>query len=189
MHKGTGMARLGRIVIMGAAVLALTAPALACSPLPYPPPPAPAAGTSPADAQALEAAWLQSHVAARAAEDREWALKQQTRLFDEAKGIALVRYDREGKVSGLPNEFDHMNGDPLAILKPVRWVKGTGAMTEITIGRGQLPPCGQMPAHDAFYGKPGEVFVIYLAADGHVMEGYRIDRIIEPRTLAALTAG
>ena len=52
---------------------------------------------------------------------------------------------------------------------------------------GNPPPCGQIPAHDAFYGKPGEVFLVYLADDGHVMEGFRLEKIAEPRTLAALT--
>ncbi len=56
------------------------------------------------------------------------------------------------------------------------------------LGSGFPPPCGQIPAHDAFYGKPGEAFLIYLADDGHIMEGFRIDRITEPRTLAALIA-
>lgn len=171
-----------------AVLIASTAPAaLACSPLPYPPPPAPPAGTSPADATALAQAWSQSHAATRAVEDAAWRLRQQVRLFDEAKSIAVVRHVREGKVSGMPKEFAYMNGNPLAILKPLRWVKGQGTSSEITLGSGTPPPCGQIPAHDAFYGKPGEVFLLYLADDGHVIDGFRIDRITEPRTLAALT--
>ncbi len=52
-------------------------------------------------------------------------------------------------------------------------------------------PCGQMPAHDAFYGKPGDVFLIYLSGDTlqqtDVLDGFALNRIIEPRILAALT--
>lgn len=173
---------------MAVLVASTAAPALACSPLPPPPVPAPPAGASKADAWALEQAWGQAHAAIRAQEDAAWRLKQQIRLFDEAKNIAVVRYVREGKISGMPKEFDYMNGDPIAILKPVRWVKGKGSQDELSVGSGYAPPCGQIPAHDAFYGKPDEAFLIYLADDGHIMEGFRIDRIAEPRTLAALTA-
>lgn len=164
------------------------APALACSILPPPPPPQLGPGASAADQAAADWAWNDAHSQRRAEEDRVWALKQQASLFDEAGTIGIFRFDRADKVSGMPKEFDYMNGNPLAILKPVRWVKGSGDAVELTLGQGMAPPCGQIPAHDAFYGKPGEVFVIYLAADGHVMQGYRLNRIIEPRTLAALTA-
>lgn len=175
-------------IVAAAMAAGLAAPAIACPP---PPPPAPApklaAGASPADQAASDRAWNDAHYRLRAEEGRAWTLKQQARLFDEANTIAIVRYDRAGKVSGMPKEFDYMNGDPLAIVKPVRWVKGQGSQAELTLGGGNAPMCGQIPAHDAFYGSPGDVFLIYLAADGHVLEGYKLDRIIEPRTLAALT--
>ncbi len=164
------------------------APALACSPLPPPPVPAPPAGASQADVWALEQAWGQAHAAIRAQEDAAWRLKQQARLFDEAERIAVVRYVRQDKISGLPKDLDYMNGNPLAVLKPVRWVKGTGSSDELNLSSSFPPPCGQIAAHDAFYGKSGEAFLIYLAADGHIMDGFKIDRITEPRTLAALTA-
>lgn len=136
----------------------------------------------------MEQAWGQAHAAIRAQEDAAWRLKQQVSLFDEADRIAVVRYVREDKISGMPKELDHMNGDPLAVLKPVRWVKGTGSSDEIKVSYGYAPPCGWIPAYDAFRGKPDEVFLLYLAADGRILEGFRIDRITEPRTLAALTA-
>ena len=173
--------------VLALAVASMSAPAFACSPMPYPPPPSPPAGASAADVAALDLAWIQSHVASRAVEDRAWQLKQQARLFDEARSIAVVRYDREDKISGMPKQFDYMNGNPVSILKPVRWVKGKGSPGELTLGMGNPPPCGQIPAHDAFYGKPGEVFLVYLADDGHVMEGFRLEKIAEPRSLAALT--
>lgn len=182
------MRRFKSGVVAVAMAAGLASPAIACPP---PPPPAPApklaAGASAADQAASNAAWNDAHYKLRLEEDRAWALQQQARLFDEAKSIAVVRYDRAGKVSGMPKQFDYMNGDPLSILKPVRWVKGHGAQAELTIGSGNAPMCGQIPAHDAFYGSPGDVFLIYLADDGRVMEGYKLDRIIEPRTLAALT--
>jgi hypothetical protein len=162
-------------------------PALACS-IPPPPPPPVLAGASPVDQTASDRAWNDAHYKLRQEEDRAWKLRQQVRLFDEAGSIGVFRYDRESKVSGLPKEFDYMNGDPTSILKPVRWVKGKGSPAELTLGRGLAPPCGQIPAHDAFYGKPGEVFVIFLGADGHVLDGFKFESIVEPRTLAALTA-
>jgi hypothetical protein len=49
-----------------------------------------------------------------------------------------------------------------------------------------------MIGHDAFYGKPGEVFLVYLNGNKveqqYMLEALAIDRIIEPRTLAALIA-
>ncbi len=70
---------------------------------------------------ALEQAWGQrARRHPHAGEDAAWLLKQQLRLFDEAKSIAVVRYDRQGKVSGMPKQFEHMNGDPIVFLKPVR---------------------------------------------------------------------
>lgn len=173
---------------MAALAASIAAPAFACSPVPPPPLPAPPAGASQADVWALEQAWGQAHAAVRAQEDAAWRLKQQVSLFDEAMRIAVVRYVREDKVSGMPKNLDYLNGNPLVVLKPVHWVKGTGSSDELKLSEGMAPPCGWTPAHDAFHGKPDEVFLLYLAADGRIMEGFRIDRITEPRTLAALTA-
>lgn len=183
------MNRLQRIGMISAMALAFASPAFACSILPPPPPPVPATGTPQADADALAMAWGTAHGLKYAAENRHWALKQQVRLFDEADALALVRFVREDKTKGLPKEFDYMNGQPLAVLQPIRWVKGSGASTEINIGSSMPPPCGQMIGHDAIYGKPGEVFLVYLSggAQPSVMEAYSLDRIIEPRTIEALT--
>ena len=179
------MNRLGRIGIMGAAALALTAPAFACSIMPPPPPPEAPAGTSAADIAALNLAWGQAYTAQRVAEDQAWKLRQQVRLFDDAKSLVIVRYDREAKVG---------KGDDaqtVAVLKPVRWVKGTGKSAEFELGMSQPPPCGQMIGHAAYYGQPGDVFVVYLSSNvlrqADVLEAYAIDRIVEPRTIAALT--
>jgi len=46
-----------------------------------------------------------------------------------------------------------------------------------------------MPAHDAFHGRPGEVFLTYTTTEGHVIESFGPGRIIEPRTLELLTKG
>ena len=49
-----------------------------------------------------------------------------------------------------------------------------------------------MAAHDAFYGKPGGVFLLYFYCPDmlqtNVLDGFALDRIIKPRTLAALRA-
>jgi hypothetical protein len=186
--RGIAMKRLKAGVVAVAMAVGLAAPAFACSPLAPPLPPAAPEGTSAADARALADAWKQAHWQRDGEQERARQLKEQTRLFDEAVSIALVRYDRADKVSGMPPEFAHMNGGALAILKPVRWLKGAGASDELSVGRGVAPPCGWTPANDALNGKPGDVFLIYLTADRGVMDGFRLDRIVEPRTLAALTA-
>ena len=188
------MNRLGRIGVATALAMALgafAAPALACSIMPPPPPPIQAAGTPQADVDALAMAWGKAHGLKYAEENRDWKLKQQVRLFDEAGALVLVRYVREDKTKGLPKEFDYMNGQPMAVLKPIRWIKGSGASAEINIGSSMPPPCGQMTGQDALYGKPGDVFLVYLSggAQPTLMEGYSLDRIIEPRTIAALTKG
>ena len=175
------------LAAMALLVASTAAPALACSPMPFPPPPAAPAGASQADVWALEQAWGQAHAAVRAQEDAAWRMKQQGRLFDEAKSIAVVRYVREDRISGMPKDLDYMNGHPLAVLKPVRWVKGAGSSDELKLSEGMAPPCGWIPAHDAFHGKPDEVFLIYLADDGHIVEGFRIEKITDTRTLAVLT--
>jgi hypothetical protein len=177
--------------ILTATILAMIAssamPAMACSIMPPPPPPV-LTGGSALEQAASDKAWNDAHYKLRVEEDRAWKLKQQVKLFDDAGSIGVFRYDRASKVSGMPKEFDYMNGDPLSILKPVRWVKGKGSPAELTLGMVQPPPCGQIPAHDAFYGSPGDVFVIFLAADGHVLDGLKFENVVEPRTLAALTA-
>lgn len=180
------MNRLGRIGILGALALALASPAFACSIMPPPPPPMPPAGTSAADVAALNLAWGQAYTAQRAAEDQAWKLQQQTRLFDEANSLVLVRFDRQAKVG---------KGDDaqtVAVLKPVRWVKGSGKSAEFQLGMSMPPPCGQMIGHAAYYGQPGDVFLVYLSGNelkqDKVLEAYAIERIVEPRTIAALTA-
>ena len=185
------MNRIQRIGMISALALAFACPAFACSIMPPPPPPAPAAGTPQADVDALAMAWNAAHGLKYAEENRDWKLKQQVRLFDEAGALVLVRYVREDKTKGLPKEFDYMNGQPMAVLKPIRWIKGSGASTEINLGSSMPPPCGQMTGQDALYGKPGDVFLVYLSGGGQptVMEAYALDRIIEPRTIAALTKG
>jgi hypothetical protein len=93
----------------------------------------------------------------------------------------LVRYDRQGKAGD----------DTFAVLKPIRWLKGRGVAAELRIGMTMPPPCGQMTGHDAYYGKPGDVFLVYLSGNTlrakDVLEAFALDRIIEPRTIAALT--
>lgn len=183
------MGRFQRFMLIGAAAMAFAGPALACSiPPPPPPPPAPS-GTPAADVLALETAWSKAQGLKYAMENRDWTLKQQERLFDEAGAIVIVRHVREGVTSGAPKEFDYMNGQRMAVVKPLRWVKGSGSPDEINIASSMPPPCGQMTGHDAVYGKPGEVFLVYLSADKSLMQAYSLDRIIEPRTIAALTKG
>lgn len=175
------MNRLGRIGIAAAISMAFAAPALACSIVPPPPPPIPAPGTPEADVAALNQAWSTAHGLKYAEELRDWAMRRQTSLFDDAKSLVLVRFDRQAK-SG---------EDTLAILKPVRWLRGRGVAAELRIGMTQPPPCGQMTAHDAYYGKPGDVFLVYLSGNTlrgkDVLEAFALERLIEPRTLAALT--
>lgn len=180
------MGRIGGVGIVAAAALMLAAPAMACMPMPPPPMPAAPAGSSAADIAALELAWGQSHAASRALEDREWQLKQQANLFDMAKSLVIVRYDRE-VIAGKGDD-----AQTFAVLKPVHWVKGAGKSTELNLGMSEPAPCGLMRGNAAYYGKPGEVFVAYLSGsvlrDKDVLEVYAIDRIMDPRTLAVLNA-
>lgn len=175
--------------MISALALAFASPALACSIPPPPPPPAAPSGTPAADVLALETAWSKAQGLKYAMENRDWTLKQQERLFDEAGAILLVRHVREDVTRGYPKEFDYMNGQRMAVVKPLRWVKGSGSPGEINIASSMPPPCGQMAGHDAVYGKPGDVFLVYLSADKSLMQAYSLDRIIEPRTIAALTKG
>ena len=180
------MGRFQRFMLIGAAAMAFASPALACSILPPPPPPPAAPGTPEADVVALEMAWSKAHGLKYGEETRDWNMKQQARLFDDAGAIAIVRHVREGVTSGAPKEFDYMNGQRMAVLKPIRWVKGSGSAAEINIASSMPPPCGQMIGHDAVYGKPDDVFLVYLSADKSLMQAWSLDRIIEPRTIAAL---
>ncbi len=186
---------MGRFIGIGMAAVAavlLASPALACSPLPYPPMPEAPAGASAADVAALQLAWSKSNAASRAIEDRDWQMKQQSNLFDMAKSLVIVRYDRQEPAGKTASGANWREGEPSAVLKPVRWVKGQGAATEMKLGMSDPPPCGQMRGHAAYYGKPGDVFLVYLSGDvltqKDVLEAYPIDRIMETRTLAALTA-
>ena len=175
------MNTLGRLAVAASLAALVASPALACSIMPPPPPPEPVAGTPEADVAALNQAWSAAHGRKYAEELRAFAMRRQAGLFDEAKSLVLVRFDRQGK-SG---------EDTLAILKPVRWLRGRGVAAELRIGMTQPPPCGQMTAHDAYYGKPGDVFLVYLSGNTlhqtQVLEAFALDRIIEPRTIAGLT--
>lgn len=190
--KGCGFMKTAiRLGMISAMALAFASPALACSILPPPPAPAAAPGTPEADVLALEMAWSKAHGLKYAMETRDWNMKQQARLFDEAGAIVIVRHVREDVTRGAPKAFDYMNGQRMAVVKPLRWIKGSGSPAEINIAASMLPPCAQMTGHDAIYGKPGDVFLVYLTGgtEPGVMEAYSLDRIIEPRTIAALTKG
>lgn len=176
------LGRMGIAAAISVALTALASPALACSIMPPPPAPAAPAGATADDIAALNDAWGKAHALVRAEEDRAWRLQGQARLFDDAKSLVLVRYDRAAR-SG---------DDTLAILKPIRWLKGRGVAAELQLGMTEAPPCGQMIGHDAYYGKPGEVFLVYLSGNTlrapDVLQAMSLDRIIEPRTIAMLTA-
>ncbi len=176
------MNRLGRVGVVVVVAAVMAAPALACSIAPPPPVPVLPAGTPAADVAAVSQAWSTAHALRRAEEDRAWKLKQQEGLFDDAKAMVLVRYDRQAK----------QGEEPVAIVKPVRWLKGGKAAGDLKIGMSDAPPCGQMTAHDVYYGKAGDVFLVYLSANKlrqeDVLAGYSLDRIVEPKTLALLTA-
>lgn len=178
------MNRLGRTGVATALAMALgtfAAPALACSIMPPPPPPIPAPGTPEADVAALNQAWGAAHGLKHAEETRDWAMRRQVGLFDDAKSLVLVRYDRQAKAGD----------ETFAVLKPIRWLKGRGVAAELRVGMTQPPPCGQMTGHDAYYGKPGDVFLVYLSGNTlrtkDVLEAFALNRLIEPRTIAALT--
>lgn len=187
---------VGTVIAAGAALAlsaALAGTAIACPPPPpYPPAPRLAEGTPPANVTAWEQAWEQAWSQTSAVRQRDWSLQQQVRLFDEAKALVVVRYDREGKTSGYPKEDDFRNGQRLSVLSPVRWVKGAGKGTELKLEFQDAEMCMRMPAHEAFYGKPGDVFLIYLKGDtleqANVLEGVPVSEVVEPRALAALTA-
>lgn len=187
------MGRFVGTVIAAGAAAALAGSAIACPPPPpYPPAPKLAAGAGKDDEAAWEQAWAQAWSQTRTVQQRDWSLQQQVRLFDEAKALVIVRYDHEGKTSGYPKEVDFMNGQRLSVLKPVRWVKGAGEGKELQLQFQDAPMCMRMPAHEAFYGAPGDVFLIYLKGDkleqANVLEGIPVSKVVEPRTLAALTA-
>ena len=182
-NSGKAMTRNGLMsgLVLGALAWGLAAaPALACSIMPPPPPPIPAAGTPQADVDALALAWGKAHGLKYSEENRAWAMRRQVGLFDEAKGLVLVRYDRAGKTGD----------DTFAVLKPIRWLRGSGGSGELKIGMTMPPPCGQMIGHDAYYGKPGDVFLVYLSGDkarsADVLEAFSLERLIEPRTIGAL---
>jgi hypothetical protein len=138
----------------------------------------------------LSQAWNQAHWTRASEEERAGRLKRQADLFDKAVSIALMRFDHEGRTSGAPPEFAHMNGLPLVVLKPVSWLRGKGASAELQLAMNAQPSCGASAAEDAFRGKPGDLFLIYFSGEAmvqaDVLDGYGLGRVIEPRALAAL---
>lgn len=80
---------------------------------------------------------------------------------------------------------------PMVILKPLRWVRGAGAMDAFELAITGITSCGPTIARDAWAGKPGDVLLVYLAGDTlrqrDVLEVISLDNIVEPRTIAALT--
>lgn len=167
-------------------------PAVACSIMPPPPPPPVAAGTSAADEAALTRAWSDAQAVKYGVEQRDWTLKQQAYFFDNAASLVLVRFDRQEDSKPSSKSAPWQEGSPKTVLKALRWVKGSGPLGVIKLGMTVPPPCGQIKGHDAYYGKPGDVFLLYLSGNTlrseDVLEAFSIQRIIEPRTIAALTA-
>lgn len=175
------MGRLRRLLFIVAAALVLPAPALACSILPPPPPPAPPPGVSEADAAALVRAWSEAQQVKFELGMREQRLRRQANLFDDAGTILLVRFDRK-VMSGEEEK---------AVLQPIGWLKGASPARELVLERGLQPPCSAIIAHEAYYGSPGEVFVVFLKETGGaartVLEAFAVEGLIEPRLVAGLT--
>lgn len=175
------MNRFHRLLLIAAAFLAIPAPALACSILPPPPPPAPPPGVSEADAAALVRAWSEAQQVRFELGMRQERLRRQANLFDEAGTILLARYDRKVMIGE----------EASAILQPISWLKGASPGAELVLGPGLQPPCAPMIGHEAYYGAPGEVFVVFLREAGSaartVLEAFAVDTLIEPRLIAGLT--
>lgn len=136
-------------------------------------------------------AWNDAQRVLSQEQERDRSLKQQASLFDTADSLMVARLDRHGTLSGYPPEVSFMNGQPTAVLKPVRWVKGEGARDELVLSSSNPMSCGFAPADAALRGQAGDVFLVYLQkaaeAPNSVLFVIPIDRVVEPRALAALT--
>jgi hypothetical protein len=75
-------------------------------------------------------------------------------------------------------------------LRPVRWLKGTGADQTFTLGIQEWSDCGPDPRWDALWGKPGEEFIVYVEngapTQASVMEAMAQEKLVDPRVKKAL---
>lgn len=156
---------------------------------PYLSPPMPQPGLSPADSQALSAAWNIVNRAKREVAERDARIWRQASMFEQAVGVVLVRIDSVGRTSG---SQEHPDGLGYVIAKPVRWVKGAGELTEFRLEHAGLTSCGPTPEFDAISGEAGQAFLVYLKSSvlqqQEVVGTLAVSRIDEARTLAALDA-
>lgn len=172
-------------------VLALAGQAQACS-LPPPPissPPMPRPGIPPADLKALGATWNIVDQAKRQVTERDARIWRQSSMFDAAAGVLLVRIASAGRTGGTSG---HPDGLSYVAAKPLRWVKGSGDLTEFRLEQTGMTSCGPTPEFDAIGGEVGQVFLVYLSGSAlrqeDVVGTLAVSRIDEARTLAALDA-
>lgn len=183
--------RIRAMTMAAGLAAAMAGQAQACSlPVePYLSPPMPQPGLSPADSQALGAAWNIVSKAKREVAERDARIWRQASMFDQAAGIVLVRIDSKGRTKDSP---DYPDGLDYVIAKPVRWVKGVGELTEFRLERTGMTSCGPTPEFDAIGGAPGHVFLVYLKGGAleqkDVIDTLAVNRVDEARTLAALDA-
>ena len=67
--------------------------------------PVAARGTPEGGAQAQPRAWNQAHWTPSAEKRRGWEIQRQADLLEKPTSLALMRFDREGKTSGMPPQF------------------------------------------------------------------------------------
>jgi hypothetical protein len=167
-----GRQAVGSLVV----AMALATPeAIACSPL-LPSPPPPRGGMPPADAAALDAAWVAAHATLVAERKRQSTAEAQRELFDRAGSVFLARLDQIDEVR--------------SVLAPVMRLKGEPAAGQLVLSQTTWSTCGPSPAVNGVYGQMGDVFVVYLKGQallqGDILNALPVTKIADEGVLALL---
>lgn len=165
-------------------IYVLSATAEACPP--PPPPPPPEAGESNEAYQTRLAALR----AAEAEVNAQRVLQMQQGWWDESQSVLLARVVRRDSIRLKDNWGEIYGRSPRVLLRPVRWLKGSGSSRRFRLNYEGLTSCGPYGGGDAVDGEIGEVFVVFVREgrprQDSVITSLAMDRVRDPRVLALL---
>lgn len=180
--------------LMAAVVAGMgAAPAMACSLAVGLAPPDPPADLSPNERVQFLRDWEEAEARRQELQAEQWELGYQTAKWDKADGVLVARIETVQPYK-LQTQWGYSLNLVRVEMQPVGWLRGGGELAPFRLTATGIDSCGgYSPRWEGLGGKPGQKFVVYFRgaapSQDTVLEAIALDRITEPRAVAALARG